>query len=293
MHRYFSATLLPLLLFHDRFAGLREFVAFLDQRAAHGRDASERPVPLPSAGRSFDPAAIEVITEFHIHRDLRYANRLGRRGREGNEARRVRKETHDAPDVVMVLGDEMVVIEAKFFDSFSLIRLNAQLYSQRCQIGYLFRDQEQIGRPLAGYRHVALLPYVPSTAPSRDATISWAEVANLADQVLGSDHDATQRLRHAVHRYEDRQGDPQLTTYKGRLPLDGVLALVEEYREKEQRLLIGHVGGAANLRGRGIANARAKAWKWRDDSVHGPMDPSNWIEGPDFAAIIRGIAAAG
>jgi hypothetical protein len=71
--RYFTATLLPLLLFHDNLTGIRRFVELVDNKAKTECD---------SAGQAHDKRTpdydgfkdVEVITEFHIAHDLKAAH---------------------------------------------------------------------------------------------------------------------------------------------------------------------------------------------------------------------------
>jgi hypothetical protein len=66
--RYFTATLLPLLLFHDKMNGLQQFFELVDKKASteHDRSGTQGPKGVPE----YDFEDVEVITEFHIARDL-------------------------------------------------------------------------------------------------------------------------------------------------------------------------------------------------------------------------------
>ena len=70
-------------------------------------------------------------------------------------------ERRDAPDLVIVLGQEMIVVEGKFFVGFSPSGLQAQLRSQKRQVRHLFENRPS----LRAWRHVALIP--ESDGPTR------------------------------------------------------------------------------------------------------------------------------
>ena len=171
--RNFSATLLPLVLFPDDFRGLREFVRLVDERTSWERHADGNAVPreeqethLPER---LDGDYLELITEFHIARDLRAGNQVPPDDDPADE--RVKK---DAPDMVIVLGDEVLVCEAKFIGNWTVDKLATQMASQRAQIARLF-----VARPaLRAYRHVAIVPrLIPLDT---DAVVTWQDIACLA-----------------------------------------------------------------------------------------------------------------
>jgi hypothetical protein len=69
--RYFTATLLPLLLFHNNLEGVQRFVDLVEEKATTECNRSG------NRGRKgttkYDFQDVEVITEFHIARDLKFA----------------------------------------------------------------------------------------------------------------------------------------------------------------------------------------------------------------------------
>lgn len=76
----------------------------------------------------------------------------------------------------------------------------------------------------------------------------------------------------------------RVQNYDGVLPLDAILELCASHGA---RVHIGHIGGEADLRTRGLSYAQTKSWKWRDPSTNrGAADRTNWIPGDRFIAII-------
>jgi hypothetical protein len=137
--RYFTATLLPAVLFHDSRKGVRRFVELVDARANTECDRFGNRGPKGTPDYDFHD--VEVITEFHIKRDLKFADKFGEdaNGESGEDDER---ERQDAPDVVIVAGQELVVCEGKFFSELSRRDLNKQLCSQRRQVQLLFHSRK-------------------------------------------------------------------------------------------------------------------------------------------------------
>jgi hypothetical protein len=94
--RYFTATLLPAVLFHNNMEGVQHFVGLVDNDARSERNSSGEPSEMgaPEYGNFRD---VEVITEFHIARYLTFAGlrleaNVGRRPSHGSHSSQVRNE---------------------------------------------------------------------------------------------------------------------------------------------------------------------------------------------------------
>lgn len=199
--RYFTATLLPAVLFHNDLEGLRRFVELVEKKATTERNPSGDRVPKGATTYGFQN--VEVMTEFHIARDLKFARLTPEEANaEPNEEDEPKK---DAPDVVILAGQELVVCEGKFFSDFNIGVLNKQLRSQRIQVRYLFQN-----RQIRAYRHVAIVPFVPTTNIDADVMLTWDNIRELAQELLGCHHYVTVRLRNAVGRYERERPDQSI-----------------------------------------------------------------------------------
>lgn len=230
--RYSTATLLPAILLHDNFTGLDPFLRLVDaQGERDGRvltlyDRDGTPIRQQSAapGPSHpDAEGVELITEFHIARDLRFKGLLPSPESEVPLDGDVEPPKRDAPDLVIVMGDELVVCEGKFFGACELGPLNAQLRSQRVQVRHLFDVRPSL-RP---YRHVALLPITFREHPECTAVVTWDDIARLSEDVLGPEHYVTRRLQAAVQRYLGLLPVPTESYYDGILPWPNLLARCE------------------------------------------------------------------
>ena len=135
--RYFTAKLLPAILLHNSPCGLDAFLELVCRKALpRGGQSTERDRSGIARSRgncrpTWSVGAVELITEFHIARDLKFARRLGTADGVPPSDSVTESVTLDAPDMVIVLDDELLVCEGKFFDTYSLTTLNAQLRSQR------------------------------------------------------------------------------------------------------------------------------------------------------------------
>ena len=283
--RYFTATLLPAILLHDNFRGLRAFLALLEDRAIlrNGSPTERGPdgeaVPRLQQTLTWSPETVELMTEVHIARDL--AQLPSPSWGESSEP-----EKRDAPDLVIVLDGELVVCEGKFFGKYNLNALNAQLRSQRHQIGYLWNDRPE----LRVYRHVAILPYNQSPNPDCDIVLTWDEIGNLAASVLTPAHYVTKRLRAASKRLPPLNGSGRTTNYEGKLSLGAVLDLCRQHGDDIQ---VGHEGGLADLWEKAIRHLEDKPWKWRYPYTPGPIIPRNWIPGTQFTAVVTQRLSSG
>lgn len=280
--RYFTATLLPLILVHDDFRGLRRFVELIERRTHTEHDGHGAVRAKRAPDYRFDD--VELITEFHIARDLSHYGGVLADGGDG-DGDGSGPEKRDAPDLVIVLGRELIVIEAKFFVLFSLAKLQQQLHSQRRQVRHLFAARPE----LRAWRHVALLPN-EFHGLECDGLILWDDIAALSREVLGPTHYVTRRLDAALARYPRASGaGARERNYESTLSLDVALG---RCREHGNAIAIGHLGGEADLRARGSEFARTKAWKWRRADTGGAIDPSNWIPGARFLSLVAQLPAS-
>jgi hypothetical protein len=278
--RYFTATLLPLVLFHNEFSGLRGLVNLIEAGgdSEHDRDGKKCPRENPNCDYS-DP---EIITEFHIARDIGYY----RGDLVPTDTDTDAPEKRDAPDMVIVLGNDLIVVEAKFFVRFTVSELQAQLKSQKRQVRHLFENRPS----LRAWRQVALVPEpmldhdCDAETLDCDAVITWDDIADLSRSVLGAAHYVTYRLEKAVERYRRDIGEPRVRNYDGRLNFD---RMVERSRESGDLIQVGHVGGERDFVRKGLEYARRKRWKWRDPrSNGGVIESANWISGARFTELV-------
>jgi hypothetical protein len=275
--RYFSATLLPYLLLHDNFSGLRAFVDLVESRAdsEHDADGTER----ERGDADFDFSDPEIITEFHIARDLQHYGGDLAGGLEDEDDATPAKL--DVPDLVIVLGRELLVAEAKFFSGLSITKLQGQLQSQRKQVRHLFENRPS----LRAWLHVALIPDEVDGLDC-DVVVTWEDVASLCRSVLGPEHYVTRRFENAVARYPKATGDGGRRNYESLLPLGAVLKLCER---EGHAIWVGHDKGEKDLKAKDIAYAEGKLWKWRRAETLGAIEPRHWILGTRFTEIIASL----
>jgi hypothetical protein len=95
--RYFTATLLPAVLFHNDWKGLQCFVELVEATAK--TECNKSGVRGSKGAPRYDFQDVEVITEFHIARDLQFAHLPLAANVEPSEEDE--PERRDAPDVVI------------------------------------------------------------------------------------------------------------------------------------------------------------------------------------------------
>jgi hypothetical protein len=281
--RYFTATLLPALLFHDNLLGVRRFVEYVDNKAKTEHNSFGDLIREKGTPGYNDYKDVEVITEFHIARDLKSAGLPLDANVEPGEEGEPEHQPLSAPDVVIVAGHELVVCEGKFFNDFYPQKLDEQLRAQRRQVRHL-----RLSRQIRAYRHVAIVPE-PVTIDA-DVVLTWDEILKLAEELMGPRHYVTVRLRKAVKRWNDI--DPGIHHFDGILPFNAM----RERCRVDDNIKVGHVGGEAALRKRDLVYAENKPWKWRGPKCKGPMVPRNWLEAARWLEIVestRGFGGGG
>ena len=291
--RYFTATLLPAVLFHNNLKGVERFLELVEERAKTERAKSGEVTS--KSGVSYDFSEVEIITEFHIRRDLTFANFSLEESASFNEGER---EKRDAPDLVIVAGQEMIVCEGKFFSEFGSKDLNKQLSSQRKQVRYLFEARPAI----RAYRHVAIIPFSPPWTVEADAVLTWDDIWKLAGEVLGSDHYVTLRLRIAIDSYISQDlFEPGVREYEETPAYAEMCAKCEELGNE---ISVGHHGGLAALSRCSLTYAMQKPWKHRGKDNLGATIARNWLGGdvwlktvlslePDLEPQETGVAGPG
>jgi hypothetical protein len=272
--RYFTATLLPAVLFHNDLQGVKQFVDLVEEKATGLHDCSGAQGTKGTAGYDFKD--VEVITEFHIARDLIAADLQLCAAKVASEESE--RERRDAPDLVIIAGQGLVVCEGKFFSNLNWNDLNNQLISQRSQVCHLLLNRPKI----LGYRHVAIVPEKPPYDIGADAVLTWDDIRELAEKLMAPEHYVTARLRNAVKRYED-SGDLCILNYDEILSFDAMRKRCRELGEIE----VGIVGGGGALRKPSLVEAVTRQWKCRNPNNRGRVDPTNWLKGTLWLEIVE------
>ncbi len=271
--RHFTSGLLLHLLLHD---DLRGVDALLDLLVARGVLAAR---PVADAAR--DPRT-QVIAEFAVRRDL-----VAMAG--------VVDDTipGDVIDVVLVAGDTLVAIEAKFFTRPTVREVRDQLAAQRSALGAVLRD------PVWGVSRVVqvFLEHGRRLAPDAlgcDGVLTWDEVHGLACELLGAQSYVAGQIARACARCEAEltPGAPGDVVWAGELDFQ---ATVELCLREGDAVCVGFAGGERDLAQADVARLRARRWKW--DHTEGPHGArrvrANWIPGVRFVAIVRALGALG
>lgn len=229
-----------------------------------------------------DACDIQLLTELHVARDIVFATTSGvitavaeGSGSQAGDPDAVR----DAPDIVILLGTHLIVIEAKFFGSPKAATLNRQLASQERAIKGLFRVRPSI----TSWQHLVLLPRQVEGVKS-DGTLTWGQVASLSANVLGPDNYVSQRLARAVSYYEAAYPVSQGgTNFAGTMPFEAIKEHCEQYPD----IFVGLQGGTKRLQSMTNEEAASRQWKWRREDTPGSADPKNWLAAGVFLNTLK------
>jgi hypothetical protein len=269
--RHFTSGLLLHLLLHD---SLRGVDALLDLLVARGVLAAR---PVASAASD---ARTQVIAEFATRRDLLATGGTLTEPLPG-----------DVIDVVIVAGEVLLAIEAKFFTRPSPRGVRDQLAAQRIALGAVLRDAAfGVSRVVQIFlEHGRELD---ATDLGCEAVLTWDDVHALARALLGADSYVARQLANACARCdaELHANAPGEILWAGALSYDDVVALC---RQEGDAVWVGFSGGERKLRTDSAARLNVRRWKWdRGDSpLNARKDRSNWIPGRRFLAILEELGA--
>lgn len=269
--RHFTSGLLLHLLLHD---GLRGVDAFLDLLVARGILATR-----PVASAAADPRT-QVIAELAARRDL-----LAMGGAVDETL------PGDVIDVVIVAGETLIAIEAKFFTRPTPADVRAQLSAQRNALGAVMRD------PAFGVSKIVQVFLEHGRQLSAqdlgcEGVLTWDDVHELACSLLGPDSYVARQLANALERCdaELRPNTPGETLWAGELNYEAVVALC---RREGDAVWVGFTGGERKLRLDEARRLKLRPWKWdrADSPLNARKDRSNWIPGRRFLALLVELGA--
>ena len=283
--RYYTATLLPLILLNEDFSGL---LTFLETLASKGVQAVKVRNQAPTALWSDEKLDhVELVTEMDIVRDVKFYSSWI----DGLDKVAVDKLDMVRPDVVIIINSLLLVIEGKFFgDPQSQQDAKEQIQAQRRIIEGIILQFP--GYEFDRYCHIYLSAesHLTPTEIECHAVLTWEDIKQLSEQVIGANHYVTQRLAKAIDLHQLVFNKSKDTTrkigqnYRGKLSLSDI---VVKCQIEGNDIIVGYFGGASALRKANPKTLTNRRFKW--DSAKDPIQPKNlrnWIHGNDFARIV-------
>lgn len=183
--KYYSGTVLPNLLFYNNFEGLKICLELLNAKLHIN---SSDLIDLSDFESKID--TIQLVTELYLERDLSY----GKIPIPSELFVRKPKQA-SVPDILVIYSDWAILIEAKFFMSYS----PRELYEQMQKQTYLL---DIIGgiMPQATIKtlQVGINPYGENLREF--ISLSWQEVYEKFNSVIPEGHYFLRRLASAVER---------------------------------------------------------------------------------------------
>lgn len=265
--RYFCALLLALLL-DDSLAGVRAFIRLLVDKASLPPDMADGAVSLDST---------QVIAELAVKRDLQKYS-------PGVEL--PLDSPRDVVDIVLIVGEVLVAVEAKFFSAPTIGAIQLQLASQREALKLLETEAYGVSR----VHQVVLMADTTVTAAMLPGAgvLHWSDILVLAEQLHGPESYVARRLASALERYEEEfGGEWPGPTWEG---VEGLEAVLRRCRTQGPNVVIGFKGGVAALEARTKDELESRPFKWDwAGGGRGRKNVRNWIPGDQFASIIAGL----
>jgi hypothetical protein len=269
--RHFTSGLLLHLLLADHRRGVDAFVDLLVERGI---------LTAPPLGSAASDPRTQVVAELAVHRDLYAAG-----GNLDETAPR------DVIDVVLVVGEVLIAIEAKFFTRPSPRDVGRQLGAQREALGAVLRD------PAFGVTRLVqvFLEHARRLSPAElgcEGVLTWGDVHGLAVGLLGEDAYVSQQIAGAIVRADAELGPtmPGAVLWAGELSFDGVVALC---RREGAGVWVGFMGGEPKLREDTPRRLKVRSWKWdrADSALNASKVGRNWIPGDRFLLVLGALGA--
>lgn len=185
VEKYYSATVLPGLLAHDNFQGLKTFLELLNSKL---KLKSSQVVDLTGFEENID--SIQLITEVNLERDVVFY----KIDIPSNLFERKQLRT-SVPDILIIFPDWVMLIEAKFFLSFSSHQLYEQMQKQTYLLDIicgLYGDEKM------NKVQLSISPYGENLREF--ISISWQEVFDALKAVVPPCNYFLKRLENAVSR---------------------------------------------------------------------------------------------
>jgi hypothetical protein len=276
--RYFTSTLLAGLLLYDDLEGLYKFLQWLINEKnlmlnlLNGSDKIPLTLPLEK------PDHIEVITEFNVKRELKhYSENISSNPEEW--------KGQNVPDVIIVYGDVLIVIEAKFFVKGQTPEyIDNQLLRQKEEIRLML---DYIKPQIQYWHHMYLGPNKISLN-NCDFQLTWEEIEVFSNELLGSDAYISTRLKFANSNYLSRyKPSDSSKMYSGKCSYGDILELCKKEGDK---IVVGFTGGYTELINREYSYLVARDYKWDHyDSLQGKIS-ANWLKGTLFLNAVSNLA---
>ncbi len=183
--KYFSATVLPNLLFYNNFAGLKSCLELINTKLQIN---SSDLIDLNDFESKID--TIQLVTELYLERDLSFskipipAELFSRKPKHTS-----------VPDIMVIYSDWAILFEAKFFMSYT----PRDLYEQMLKQTYLLDIITGMMPPgKIKTLQVGINPYGENLREF--ISLSWREVLEKLNSVIPENHYFLRRLASAVER---------------------------------------------------------------------------------------------
>lgn len=273
--RYFTSTLLGGLLLHNELDGTRNFLNWL------GRNKHLKFFPVTDSNiKTWEnsdkiPENIEVVTELNIKREIgHYGETLDDLDLSELSSKQ------NVPDVVIVYGKFLIVIEGKFFvkgQNQSMIENQLQMQKEEISVivDYLKPQIEYVS-------HIFLGPQNMEGMQNCDLCLTWKDIEDFSAELLGKEHYITTRLKNANMRYAEYNvsfsGDR--VNYSSSCSYDQIKELC---RKEGNNIRVGFQGGERALIEADYYNLLSRKFKWdyTENSI-GKKNLRNWLPGNLF-----------
>jgi len=278
--RYFTSTLLGGLLLYNELDGTRQFLNWLGKikQFKFSQVYSEGYMKWLESKEL--PDHIEVVTELNIKREI------GHYGETLDELDLTELSSkQNVPDVVIVYGKYLIVIEGKFFvkgQSHSMIETQLQMQKEEISVMVDYLKPQNVS-------HIFLGPEKMTGMQNCDLCLTWKDIEEFSADLLGKGHYITTRLKNANQRYAEYNvsfSDERIN-YSSSYSYDQIKELC---RQEGNKIRVGFQGGekALILADHYHLLVRKFKWDYTENSI-GKKNLKNWLPGSLFLTRLEEI----
>lgn len=276
--RFFTSTLLGYLLIHNNLEGVKEFlnwlerekqIVFNDINNLSGKRAFKLPLSKPDQ--------IEVNTELNFKRDLKFLKNQSIEKKDYDDI-----EKQNVPDLIIIYGNYLIVIEAKFFDKTKKSKFESQLVRQKTEIDLVIN---YLKPKIKYWCHIFLGP-ISLNLKNCDLELTWKEIEDFSRKLLGDDHYVTERIISANKKYSDLYKiKTNSSNYIEKCSFPEINAIC---KEQGTNIVVGFYGGINKFQSTNLKDLKKRKYKYDYlTRLKGKKDNHNWFRGDDFLKLVE------
>jgi len=192
--KHFSAMVLPYLFMYENFLGLKSFLKLINTKMIDRADLvkKQKLIPLDQFSKKTD--TIQIVPELHIERDLSKK----KIDIPPDCFKNKRSNAQSVPDLLIIYSEWAILIEVKFFTSFSGISVYDQMIKQQ----YILDIIKSLSN--GKIENTIQIAITPLDINIRDyILIQWEEIYNQLKPVVQNNDYVLTCLKNVIEGYSN------------------------------------------------------------------------------------------